>query len=303
MMNHGQVHVHDAPETGSPFREEPIVFRCGVDRMIGVVTTRGTSATVGVLVVVGGPQYRVGSHRQFVSLARAVVGPKVAAMRFDCRGMGDSDGTPRSFDDIGDDMDAAIRAFQTAVPSLRRVVLWGLCDAASAILISGCANPSVAGIVLVNPWVRTATGEAQAYIKHYYWGRLAQRTFWLKLLSGKVAIRASILDLLAKLRRSRDGAQGTNGGSFVERMLRGLESFRGPLLILISGRDLTAREFCELSTNASAWKLALALSNVTTVHLQNADHTFSSRSALDHANCECIRWIASLAAKPEDGNA
>ena len=42
-----------------------------------------------VLVVVGGPQVRAGSHRHFVQLARHLATHGHAVMRFDVRGMGD----------------------------------------------------------------------------------------------------------------------------------------------------------------------------------------------------------------------
>ena len=51
------------------------------------------SAPVGVLIIVGGPQYRVGSHRQFVKLSRALSQHNIASMRLDSSGMGDSSGS------------------------------------------------------------------------------------------------------------------------------------------------------------------------------------------------------------------
>jgi alpha/beta superfamily hydrolase len=89
----------------------------------------------GVLVVVGGPQYRVGSHRQFLLLSRRLASEGYPVMRFDYRGMGDGGGAMRSFEDVSADIGAAIEAFQRRCPSVRRIVLWGLCDAASAALL------------------------------------------------------------------------------------------------------------------------------------------------------------------------
>jgi alpha/beta superfamily hydrolase len=48
-----------------------------------------------VLVIVGGPQYRAGSHRQFTLLARSLAEQGFAVLRFDYRGMGDSTGAMR----------------------------------------------------------------------------------------------------------------------------------------------------------------------------------------------------------------
>ncbi|MEO6566032.1 MAG: alpha/beta fold hydrolase, partial [Casimicrobiaceae bacterium] len=81
------------------------------------------------MIVVGGPQYRVGSHRQFALLARALARVGIPALRFDYRGMGDSEGDRRSFDEIDADIAAAIDTLCREA-HLARVVLWGLCDGA-----------------------------------------------------------------------------------------------------------------------------------------------------------------------------
>ena len=59
-----------------------------------------TDPQTGVLIIVGGPQYRVGSHRQFVQLARALASNGIATMRFDYTGMGDSQGKKAEFDQV-----------------------------------------------------------------------------------------------------------------------------------------------------------------------------------------------------------
>lgn len=66
------------------------------------------SKTIGVLIVVGGRQYRVGAHRQFVSLARALAAAGYPAFRFDVRGTDGSQRHARHFLDCGDDLQSAI---------------------------------------------------------------------------------------------------------------------------------------------------------------------------------------------------
>ena len=57
------------------------------DQSLAAVLSPG-SASTGLLLVVGGPQYRVGSHRQFVKLCRAAAANRIPAFRFDVAGMG-----------------------------------------------------------------------------------------------------------------------------------------------------------------------------------------------------------------------
>ena len=100
----------------SMFEERFVAFDCDGDACIGVLAVPKlpiATDDVGVLVIVGGPQTRVGSHRQFVLLARALAAAGIPAFRFDYRGMGDSAGDTRTFEHIRTDLFAALDVFQT----------------------------------------------------------------------------------------------------------------------------------------------------------------------------------------------
>ena len=129
--------------------ERVLLFTCQGLSLPGILHPGAPGASRGVLVVVGGPQYRVGSHRQFVLLARDLAAAGVPVLRFDCRGMGDAEGEFPGFEDLDADLAAAIDAFFTQVPSLREVVIWGLCDAASAALFYAGSDARVRGLVLL----------------------------------------------------------------------------------------------------------------------------------------------------------
>ncbi|WP_313872610.1 serine aminopeptidase domain-containing protein [Rugamonas sp. DEMB1] len=112
-----------------PFDEHALQFSCDDAALIGILSRPRQAATRGVLVVVGGPQYRAGSHRQFTLLARALAAQGIPVLRFDYRGMGDSEGAARDFEAVSADLRAAIDEFFRQVPTLRDVVLWGCATA------------------------------------------------------------------------------------------------------------------------------------------------------------------------------
>jgi exosortase A-associated hydrolase 1 len=174
--------------------ERGLAFGCLGETLVGVLSVPCVPQSVGVVIVVGGPQYRAGSHRQFVLLARRLAASGITTLRFDCRGMGDATGAMRKFEDFGPDILAAIDALRRAEPVVERIVLWGLCDAASAILLycRDAHDPRIAGVVLVNPWVRSDASFARAQLKHYYSKRFFERAFWSKLASGGVDLRAAV---------------------------------------------------------------------------------------------------------------
>src|SRR5690606_6080356 len=104
-------------------------------------------------------------------LSRALAREGIPSLRFDYRGMGDSEGDKQRFDDIGQDIRAACDAFclQTG---LTRIVLWGLCDAASAAMMYAAGDARVEGLVLLNPWLHSEESMARTMVRHYYLQRL-----------------------------------------------------------------------------------------------------------------------------------
>ena len=72
--------------------EVPFIFDCQGESLIGILHQPVNAASIGILIVVGGPQYRVGSHRQFLLLARSLSANDIPVLRFDYRAMGDSGG-------------------------------------------------------------------------------------------------------------------------------------------------------------------------------------------------------------------
>lgn len=282
--------------------ERALTFRCGDDWLVGIASLphalRAAAAPCrrGVLIVVGGPQYRIGSHRQFALLARELAAHGIAAMRFDYRGMGDSAGAARDFETIGDDLRAAIDAFVDAVPGLTEVVLWGLCDGASAAAMYAPEDPRVRGLVLLNPWVRTVDGIARTTLKHHYRDRLRDRAFWRKLARGQLNVGHSLGSMLRLAHTafgSRTRVTASAAASLPERMQRGLDTFDGHTLLVIGGADLTGREFCDLAGSNADWKRLLDAPHIHWRRLDDADHTFSKRAWRDQVALWTREWVTS----------
>lgn len=273
------------------FAEEPVRFACENETLIGILARPEQPADLGIVIVVGGPQTRVGSHRQFVLLARALASAGYPVLRFDVRGMGDSTGTQRNFEHITPDIAAAIDTLQEHCPAVRRVVLWGLCDAASAALLycDETRDPRVAGLCLLNPWVRSEATLAKTQVKHYYGQRLLQREFWAKLLSGRLNVFASVAELLRKLGQASSAPAPALG--FQEHMARGWKHFTGPILLILSGNDYTAKEFREYAAGAPSWRGLLEQAGITRVDVPDADHTFSSQQWRDSVENACLDWL------------
>jgi exosortase A-associated hydrolase 1 len=272
--------------------EIPIRFACEGDWLYGVLHLVQAPARRGVLVVVGGPQYRVGSHRQFVLLARALAQTGVPVMRFDYRGIGDSDGDTRTFEQVGGDIRSAVDTFLASVPGLSEVVIWGLCDAASAALFYAPDDSRVTGIVLLNPWIRTEAGIARAYLKGYYFARLTDPNLWRKIGRGEFSFTAALRSFISMVRAglgvSAAAASPEAGASCArnalkpgdtrplpERMREGMRRFNGHVLLILSGDDLTAAEFQQVVQASRQWRALLRATRVTRHDLLEASHTFS----------------------------
>lgn len=279
--------------------ERAVYFDCLGEVLVGIVHAPTAPADLGVIVIVGGPQYRVGSHRQFVLLARAIADAGFAVLRFDVRGMGDSAGAQRSFEAIAADIAAAIDAIQAQAPAVRRVALWGLCDgaAASLLYLDLTRDARVVGVCAVNPWVRSVTGLARTQVKHYYAKHVITAAFWTKLVRGGVGLPA-LRELSRKLtlvaRSVREGSI-QDGDSFPERMARGCKVLApGGLLMILSEGDYTAKEFADYIARSPHWQHALRVTAARRCEIRGADHTLSAPDARAEVEAATVRWLIDL---------
>lgn len=287
--------------------ETCLSFRAKQHNLMGIIhkPNAAFSNDVGVLIIVGGPQTRVGSHRQFVLLSRFLMRNGIASMRFDYNGMGDSDGEHANFLNVSADIDSAINAFKTQA-SIKKVVLWGLCDAASSSLMYQYHYPDndVVGMILLNPWVRSEQGEAKTIMKHYYLNRFKDPALWRKIFSLQFDFKDSISSFADNVKKTLGKNQATESAvikkqastedNYIQHMLAGLQSFQHRILLVISGDDLTASEFLELVKSSRDWQDSLDQTVERTHTLPEANHTFSSERWRNEVEQASVEWVKSL---------
>lgn len=281
------------------WREEVLNFDCEGTQLFGVVSLPSSAKQTGVVIIVGGPQYRPGSHRQFVLLARSLAAQGYPVLRFDYRGMGDSPGELGHFERVEADVGAAVTALTQGAPSVSHVVLWGLCDGASAALlyVQKTADARIAGLLLLNPWIRTAASQAKTQVRHYYLDRLKQRAFWVKLFSGQVAasaIRGFVDSARAAIRSTPTAAAHSAG--YPTRMALGWQHFKGQGLLVVSDQDYTAREFEAYCGSDLMWAHAMAAHSLPRRLLTQADHTCSQPAAEEELHRLTLGFLETLSA-------
>lgn len=197
----------------------------------------------GLLIVTGGNEVRAGPWGSQARLAAIAAAAGYPALRFDRRGVGDSEGPNVGFRASAPDIAAALAVFRAQCPSLRRVVAFGNCDAASALMLAGGA--SCDALVLSNPWtiegaadgVRDNAAAPPAALRAHYRRRLVDPRALLRLLTGKV----SLGKLFGSLRAA--AKPGTAPTSLARDMAEGLARFPGPTKILLAENDRTAQAF------------------------------------------------------------
>jgi exosortase A-associated hydrolase 1/exosortase A-associated hydrolase 2 len=307
--------------------------------LFAALTLPASAPLARVLVVPGQPQTRVGSHRMFVTLARGLARAGIASLRVDIGGWGDSPGPARPFEAAAPDIVATARAL-AAQASARAapdpIWLCGLCDGASAAVLAlpalRRAGVPVAGLALINPWVRSEAGLGAAMVRGYYARRLFSADFWTRLARGQVPLRHLLRDPLRHLaaglglastatrqpantperpaetahQRMAETAAGRHPQTLAEvgpatipdlpaALLTALRDCHAPLLTVLSGADLTADETEALIRGQRPWRQRLERQG-RVLRVPGADHSLS-----DPAHwAQAIDWLGTQIAECAD---
>ncbi|RHW17147.1 hydrolase 1, exosortase A system-associated [Sphingomonas gilva] len=238
-----------------------ITFPCEGATLFG--TLDEASGRTGLLIVSGGNEIRIGAHRGMAWLAAQIAAAGYPVLRYDRRGIGDSEGDNGGFEGAGPDLGAALAAFREH--GVDRVIGFGNCDAASLLALDGRA---LDGLILANPWVIEAMDDlpAPAAIRARYAQRLRDPAEWRRLLTGGVD--------LGKLARGLGRMlPGKDAGGLAQRIAGGLRGFGGPITLLLAERDNTAIAF------ADAWRgkaFDAVRDRARIERLPSASHSFAS---------------------------
>lgn len=227
------------------------------------------AGSTGLLIVSGGNEIRSGAHRGMAMLAARIAEAGHPVFRFDRRGIGDSEGANGGFQSSGPDIAAAITAFRAAAPHVTRIVAFGNCDAASALLLD---QPlALDALIVANPW--TYDGETEetdepalppaSAIRARYLSRLKDPKSLLRLLKGEVDFRK----LFRGLSALKATAVPATPDSLAARIDGAFAALDTPATILLATGDRTAQTFTE---NCPA-----ALDRVPVERLASPSHSFA----------------------------
>jgi len=212
------------------------VFACEGAELIG--TLDDAAGETGLLIVTGGNEIRSGAWGGQALLAARIASAGHPVFRYDRRGIGDSSGENGGFRSSGPDIAAAIAAFRREAPQISRIVAFGNCDAAAALMVGrGCGTD---GLVLANPWTIEETYEEAApaadSLRAHYRQRLRDPAALLRLLRGGVRLGPLLRSLIG-------AARPVEPGTLAAELASGLAQFGGHVTILLGGRDRTAQTF------------------------------------------------------------
>jgi exosortase A-associated hydrolase 1 len=213
-----------------------LTFACEETTLAGTIDT--APGTSGLLIVSGGNEVRSGAFSGQAQLAARIARRGFPVFRFDRRGVGDSDGENKGFRKSRKDIQAALAAFHAMAPQMERVVAFGNCDAASALMLAGGAGFDA--LVLSNPWTINDSHDAippPAAVRARYAAKLKDPRELARLIAGKVDLRKLARGMLQAARRN----QGPS--TLAQEMAQGLARFDGAVRFVLASADRTAQAF------------------------------------------------------------
>ncbi len=216
----------------------PCTFECDGQMLAGTLDT--APGTTGLLIVTGGNEIRSGAFSGQADMAARIAATGFPVFRFDRRGVGDSEGENRGFRHSAEDIASALAAFRAMAPHIARVIAFGNCDAASALMLAGGVQAD--GLVLSNPWTiedddagdNTPPPDS---VRARYLKKLKNPSEIMRLLGGGVNLGKLAKGVIHALKPPPPPS------TLAQDMAAGIAGFAGEVRILLATADRTAQVF------------------------------------------------------------
>lgn len=261
-----------------------------VEGAICAATIDDANGNHGLLIVSGGNEIRCGAHRGMARLAARVAQASHPVLRFDRRGIGDSEGENGGFEHSGDDIAAAIALFRRECPGLSRITAFGNCDAATALILHHRRDGPDA-LLIANPWTIETPAQGAAdgksalpsadVIRARYARKLRDPREWLRLARGGV-------DLAKLWRGVRAASAPKRPSQLADRVRHALERIDAPVTVLIAERDATAMAFMTHWTTT----IDTDRDNFRMLSIDSASHSFADADARSWLEARVLEALA-----------
>lgn len=272
-----------APTTSE---ETPMFFAAGENTLFGIFT-RPATLPLGVAMISAAGGMRgtsMGRNRLMVRLARQAASHGFHAFRFDYHGVGESGGPTEGFTmeaPYDDDLEGAALAMESL--GIERHVYAGVCFGARTVMSLAQSRSGVAGVALVEPWVRD-TGRQGRKLTRYGNRQLLRMAFKPWVLAGMFkreqrAYYAKFLRAKLHAMRSHDESREAADLSWVSDRfispLRRLIDREIPVLIVYGDDSESYREFRRAQSETLGELLRSAGDRIEVVTLPGQIHGFS----------------------------
>jgi pimeloyl-ACP methyl ester carboxylesterase len=194
----------NAVQPTSALTEEVLLFGQDEANLVGIITDppedRRDPNLPAVILLNPGLIHRVGPHRLYVKLARALAEQGHVVLRFDLSGIGES--RPRA-EIVAGGYDAVLDTFDAMswlhwVRGAKGFILMGHCSGGWHSLLAAHEAPTVYGVVAMDleaggdAWIRYDRNRvySQFYRNYYLRGALPSAGRWKRFLTGKVDYRS-----------------------------------------------------------------------------------------------------------------
>lgn len=264
---------------------QPVEFFCGANKLYGILhTPKRDPHRAAVIIVTGGPQTRIGSHRLYVQLAQYLSSNGITVLRFDYEGSGDSEGPSKGFNHAVPSIDSAIDYIASNSSNETRIFLWSICDGCLPSLWHSMHYTSkISGLILCNPFVMCDPERSSIRLRRYYLPLIFQKKTWLKALKWKLkfkhelkTISSHLANILLKTRTRKEASNTPERLKSVTQFIANATNSNHLVTCFLSENDLIAKTLFDLLDINNLSNDLCSNSRFSYKIIPKADHTFTS---------------------------